>query len=300
MFDFAPGNTVLHRLHPVTLIAYLGAVISGALLLSHPLLLFSILLAVLSALFCSGGASEWKASLKFLSIMLLMLLLINNLANNLGETIWWSSSNVPLLGRVNFTWEVMIYSLVMSVRLLIVFTAFLFFNRVMHPDRALSLFSGAFPRSTLLMALATKSIPHLSQRLQRAAEIQQCRGINYSSGSMLQRIKNRLPLLKVVLLSSLEDSFNVGESIQARAYGSGPRTRYARYIIRPVDILVLAGVLISIVGIGWTFGNGWGHLSFFPSLDGDLFSPELLKVACLMAICLLFPAILCLGGSKWN
>ena len=155
----------------------------------------------------------------------------------------------------------------MGCRLLIVFSAFLLSNLVLNPDKALFALSRVFPRSALLLALTAKTIPHLGQQLQQAGEIQQCRGASYYRGNYIRRIKNRLPLLKVLFLSALEDSFNLSESIQARAYGSGARSSYFRFSFRNRDYIVMAASLCAAI-FNPSFIERRRKLSVFPE-DGD-------------------------------
>ncbi len=205
-----------------------------------------------------------------------------------------------MLGRVSISLEVLVYSLVMALRLLIVYSAFILYNFALDPDRALSLFAGLFPRSTLLVALASKSIPYLGQQVRRVAEIQQTRGIQYHNGGFLRRIRNRIPLLKVVFLSSLEDSFNVGESIQARAYGSGTRTRYAALSFKLPDFLVLAASFAAGLAMAWGYIKNFGSLQFFPVISGRFFSGEILVAGSFILISLLVPVAVIWGAKKWH
>ena len=300
MLAYKEGDTVLQELHPATILCYLAVVVAGALLLTHPTLLLVILIPVLLTLFGSGGGPSWLSSVKYFVIMMVMFMVINALVNNLGRTILWSGGNLPVLGRVTISLEVLVYSLVMGLRLLIVYSAFILYNHILDPDRALSLLSGVFPRSTLLVALATKSIPYLGQQLHRVAEIQQTRGIRYHGGGLFQRARNRIPLLKVVFLSSLEDSFNLGESIQARAYGTGPRTCYSRLSIKPLDSIILLVSLAAAAVMAWSSRAGFGSLQFFPTLAGSLVSYPIIRAGGIAALCLTLPAAVNWGCARWR
>lgn len=290
----------LRELHPAPLLLYLGVIVAAALLFSHPMLLAVLTLTLLMVLSAAGSLREWFSAAPFFLTMLIMLVVINNFINPMGATVIWGGFWWPLTGRVNLTLEAVIFSLVMALRLLIVYSAFFFYNKAVDPDRALSLFSRAFPRSTLLAALAVKSIPYLGMQLKRAAEIQQCRGVCYKKGNLVARVKNRIPLLKVIFLTSLEDSFNLGESIHARAYGSGPRTRYRSLNILPADFLILAGAVWAAAALVWTVSGGWGSFEFFPRLPEQPMAMEHMYAGVLLFCGLsLFPLFLW-GWGKWN
>lgn len=292
MINCKPDNPVLQELHPATIFLYLGTVLAGALMFNHPLLLLFLFLAVMVTLISAGGWGWWIAGMKYFLIMILFLFVFNILSNNLGQTVLWRGFYLPLLGYVNVSVEVLVFSLLMSVRLLIVYAAFLLLNLCLNPDRVLAVFGGLLPRSTLLVALATKFIPYLGQQLGRAAEIQQCRGIRYHEGGLIVRAKNRIPLLKVVFLSSLEDSFYVAESLQARAYGSGKRTRYTNLSFNIADMLIVACLLAGAGVIAWSIFTGTGNINYFPRIEGELFSPALFGSGVLTAIFMAVPPVI--------
>lgn len=300
MLAYKPGDTMLHRLHPAAMLVYLAAVVTASLLVNNPLYLLAIMAGVLCCIFAAGGQKDWCGSLKYLLVMAALLLCINLLVNDLGRTVLWQGLNLPLLGRVKLTLEAVVFSLVMGLRLLIIYSVFAFISLVLNPDSVLPLFAGFLPRSTLLVALTTKSIPYLAQRLERAAEIQQCRGLSLHQGSYLKRLNNRIPLVKVVLLSSLEDSFNIGESLQARAFGRGTRTRYFTFRIKISDILVIAGAMAGMATAAWSLGRGNGVINFFPAIDQGIISRTNLIISLLLIIFLQLPAAAAWGCKKWE
>ncbi len=300
MLAYKPGNSMLYRLHPAALLVYLAAVVTASLLVNNPLYLLAIMAGVLCCIFAAGGQRDWCGNLKYLLMMAALLFCINLLVNNMGRTILWQGFSLPLLGRVKITLEAVAFSLVMCLRLIIIYSVFAFISLVLNPDSALSLFAGILPRSTLLVSLTTKSIPYLAQRLERAAEIQQCRGISFHQGGYMKRLSSRIPLVKVVLLSSLEDSFNIGESLQARAFGQGVRTRYFTFSIKILDILVIAGAMAGIAIAAWSLRHGNGAINFFPVIDSGIITRTNLIISLLVFLFLLVPAAAAWGYEKWE
>ncbi len=300
MLVFQVKDIFLQNLHPATTLAYLAVIVAGAVVLSHPLFLLALFISIFAVLVASGGMENWLQGGRFFFVLMAMLVLINTLVNNLGATVLLWGPVLPGLGRITVTLETLVFALIMGIRLITVFTAFMLYNLTINPDRALSLFARFFPRSALLMALTTKTIPYLSQKLQSAGEIAQCRGVNFHTGSRFSRIRNRLPLLRVLFMSSLEDSFNIGESIQARAYGSGPRTNYFQHSRRPGDILVMAASLFALLLIALSLILGWGGFAFYPRLDVMIVSMHQLVVLLGLFALLMLPFFAAWGWNKWN
>lgn len=300
MFIYENKNIFLQALHPLVVFLYLAVVAAAGLLISHPwglLLLSGLALFILQA---AGGLGDWLRGLRYFFPLALAILVINSLVNSLGKTVLWSLDKVLFLGDINLTLENLWYSLAMLTRMMIVLSAFMAYNLVMNPDRALGLFGRVFPHSVLLVALTAKTLPCLSRKMQRAAEIQQCRGVNYHRGSIISRIKNRLPLLKVLFLSSLEDSFSLAESIQARAFGSGPRTSYSQGTLGPGDYLVLFFSLAAAGALSWSSLQGWTGFQYYPEVAPVTFTGSRAASFSFITLCLLMPAVLAWGWDRWE
>jgi energy-coupling factor transport system permease protein len=299
MYTFGKNNGFLQKLHPVTLLAYLFVTIIGAMIVSNPVLLAGFMAVIVYGLFAAKGIGNWLRSLRIFLLMIAILLIINILVSDLGTTILWRGPVIPILGRVIISWETIVYGMVMGLRLLIVFSVFVLYNRVMDPDKALSILARIFPNSALLVALTAKSIPHMSLQLQRTAEIHQCRGVRYRTGSYISRVRNRLPLIKVLLLSSLEDSFDLAESIQARAYGSGSRSSYHRLSYGVGDALVLGCSMLAFLWIIIGMLLGWVSMEVYPKVGGLIVSIKQLLLMGTIVFLLLLPIIAARGWDKW-
>jgi len=300
MFIFQIKDIFFQSLHPASILIYPAIIVAGAVALNHPFFLLVLFMAIFSSLAVSGGLGAWLKSVRFFFVLISLFFVINTLANRMGSTVLLQGPVLPVFGCLTVTLENLVFVLTMGIRLLIVFTAFIFYNYTLNPDRALSFFARFFPRSALLVALTTKSIPYLSQKLQSVAEIAQCRGVNFHTGSRLTRIKNLLPLIRVLFISALEDSFNIGESIQARAYGSGPRTNYTRERFRPGDFLVTAASVAALLLIMLSLIRGWGHFSFYPRLGSWVLARHQVWTLLGTWLLLMIPALLAWGWNKWN
>ena len=289
------GRCFWSLLHPVVFFVYLVLVVASAVMSSHPILLSVLLAAVLASLVAVGGWKSWLGSVKIFLWMIAILMVVNTLVNQSGATVLitgpWS---------VRVTLENVIYSLVMGMRLLVIYSVFVLFNRAMDQDRMISFFARFFPRSAIMVAMATRTIPVLARRLQRTYQIQRLRGVKMNTGGRWDRLKNHLPLMKVIVLSSLEDSFNMGESIQARAYGSGPRTSYRRESPQGKDYIVFAAMSMALCLIVYIFIQGWGVMQFFPYLTIEGIVANQLVSFFSLALLFSFPAFLAWGWNKWD
>ncbi|SNS16203.1 energy-coupling factor transport system permease protein [Anaerovirgula multivorans] len=300
MYVFERKEIFFQTLHPVTLLLYILIMMIGTILTTNPFILMGFMTAVVFALIVAKSFKTWIRSLRMYGYMVIMLMTINLFINNMGATVLWVGPVVPVFGRISISLEAIIFGLVMGLRLFIIYSLFIFYNRVMDPDKALSVFSKVFPKSALLVALTTKTIPYMSQQLQSASEIQQCRGLQYYTGNHISRIKNRLPLIKVLLFSSLEDSFNLGESMQARAYGSGPRSCYYPLSFGGRDILVSFSSTMALLALVWSRMLGWTEITFYPKLGTSLTSKQHLYMIIVIGIFMILPVLVAWGWEKWD
>lgn len=300
MYVFEKNDDFFQTLHPITILFYLFVIAAGSIMVSNPILLTGFMITVILSLLVAKSINNWLRSLKIYLLMITMLIVINLIINNMGATVLWTGPIIPILGRISISLETMVFGLIMGLRLLIVFSVFILYNRAMDPDKALSIFAKVFPKSALLIALTTKTIPYMSQQLQRVAEIQQCRGVQYHTGSYMDRIKNRLPLIKVLLLSSLEDSFNIGESIQARAYGSGPRSSYYTLTYNIRDIIVLLCSAAAFIILLWSMFKGWSTMEFYPKIGPMVTSSEQLIIIITIISLMVLPVVMAWGWEKWH
>jgi energy-coupling factor transport system permease protein len=86
----------------------------------------------------------------------------------------------------------------------------------------------------------------MMRQLENIREVQVMRGVNFNAGSLKERLPKYAGLINILLLSSLEDSLEIAEAMQARAFGSGGATCYQRDAWRHRDSLCLGGSLLAL------------------------------------------------------
>lgn len=262
---FVEKDQPLFRLHYAVITAIHLYLLISALTFSHPIYLLA-LLAVVAAMFVSSHT--WSAGKFYLSMtipLMLLIIIINLLFSRAGtsllwETTLWGSFNLP------FTWEALTYGGLMALRLLIIVSTCTSFFTLLSPARMLHLMSVFGQRWALTFNLTLRLLPLMMEEHGRITEVQRCRGVENSAGSLVARIKSVLPSLSILLLSSLERSVEMAESMYSRGYGSGPRTSYHQEVWTWASTLAgfnLAGVL-AISGLALI--KGWGSYSIYPTL----------------------------------
>ena len=285
----------LQSLHPLAAVTYLGTLLVLSLAFNNPLYLCGILLVVLLTIWTADGWEAWENYLKISLPMILLIILINPLMIRAGKTVLWYGPQVPILGRLTISLEAIYYGAAMSVRLLDIISLFCLYNLIVHPDKALNLFSRIAGKSTLVISLTTRLFPAMVRELENIRGVQQLRGIDFKQGTVKEKVKKYSSLISILLMSSLEDSQEIAESMQARAFGSGPRSRYSRNLLRPRDILCLSGSSLALGVSIWGVLHGFGSYTFYPQMDYLINGTGTVAVLVAVLLSLSVPAMLSWG-----
>ncbi len=297
MLTYQFKDNLIFRLHPLTQMAFIAIVFILSLIFSHPLYLLALLLSVWVVIAAAGNISEWKKYMKFSIIMVAFIVVINTLVNRAGSTIIFRGPEIPLLGPLDISMEALVYGLGMSVRLLVIISIFCLYTYAVNPDKALRLFSRLGGKSVLAITLSLRLFPLMMKDFQRISEIQRCRGVKLATGSWWERARNTIPIISIMLLSSMERSLQLAESMFARGYGSASRSSYNKDLWRPRDYYILSLTAIALLLGLYSAFRGWSAFAYYPVLEQ--INPLELLSAGIIALILLVPAILNWGWMKW-
>ncbi len=299
MYSYRDRKLFLQSFHPLTIIVYTGVLVFLALACNHPVLLFALYAVLFVNIKIAGALSAYKTFFPFFVIMILMIILINPLFSRLGSTVLFSLPELPVIGCVSFTLEALLYGIDMGLRLLVVVTTFFLYNQTVNPDRAFALFARLAPGTAMLVALTTRLIPHLAVRLRDIKEVQQTRGVDFDRPGLINKISSYYPLLKVILLTSLESALNIAEAIQSKAYGCGPRSYYNGEKVQLRDIIVLSVSLAALAPGVTLLALGWAQYRFYPQLGLLFAAPQQVFLLICLVIAALLPALLNLVWNYW-
>ncbi len=116
----------------------------------------------------------------------------------------------------------------------------------------------------MMMTIALRFIPTLIEETDKIMNAQKARGIDFSSGSVVQRAKALIPVLIPLLASSFRRATDLAVAMECRCYRGGEgRTRMTTLKFRFSDLvaailfvlLCAAVVVINIYCPGFTLGN---------------------------------------------
>jgi energy-coupling factor transport system permease protein len=279
------------------------ALSTAALLLYNPLVLATLVLALLGAGIGAGVGREMRRALRTALVVALPIVFINVLVSRQGLTVFARLGDLGPFGQGDLTVEALVYGVVIGLKVTELVLVTTLASLAIDPDELLRLLRPLSFRSALTASLATRMLPVLAADAQRLAEAQRTRPEGATRGG-----RGRVALLSAVLGGSLDRAMDVAATLELRGFAvaaaaraaadvtafsaAPPRARSRRFgrLRRPWSRhdLVFAASAIAVVGLALA-GRLTGAASFaaYPELHMQLDAATLvLCVALLLAVLL--------------
>ncbi len=260
-------------------ISYCLALGTAALLLSAPVALASVALAVVLAGVAAGVGRDLRRAAKFAVPLAVLVALINALVTRDGLTVIWRLGDLPLLGQTDVTLEATAYGGVLGLRAATLVLCGALYTAAVDPDEVLRLFRRLSFRSALTATLATRMVPVLARDARRLTDAQRCR-----SGPPATRVQ----LLRATSAGIFDRALDVAAALEVRGYGAARRPpRYATPYSRH-DIGFLAAAL-TVLGLAITMrSTNVAPFRAYPTLRAPLSLGQAALAGALLA-CALIP-----------
>jgi energy-coupling factor transport system permease protein len=217
-FAYTPRSGPLQAASPGAAVAYLGALVVVAFLYSTPLVLAAAGIAAALAGRLAGARGAVRAALRMGLFLALLIVVVNALVVNRGETVLLRLGELPLLGRVDVTAEAIAAGAVIGLRATVAMVAFGVYSACVDPDRVLRALRPLAGRSALTAALISRLVPVAAADAARLREAGKLRG---PAAAPL----GRAALARRLLAGSLDRSVDVASTLELRGYALDPRRR---------------------------------------------------------------------------
>ena len=254
--------------HPTVNFLYFGLVLLFTMCFDHPLArLVSLAGALCYDLYLNGRRAA-RFSLLYMLPMMLLAVILNPAFSHEGVTILtYLPSGNPL------TLESILFGVGAALMLAAVILWFACYNAVMTSDKFVYLFGRVIPALSLVLSMTLRFVPKFRAQIHAVSESQRCVGRSVSDGTVLQRIRNGVKILSILVTWSLENAIETADSMRSRGYGLPGRTAYSIYRFDDRDRLALlwlgfCGVTIVAAWIAKGFYWRW-----YPSVRFAAFDP---------------------------
>jgi energy-coupling factor transport system permease protein len=246
---YAPGDSPVHRLHPLTklAIALCAAVAAFALpgLAAGPLVWLCALLPL--ALMAGVGGRFLGLSLRALLPIAISVFLIQSL-------LYPVPNPTPLrLGPITLRLEGVQFATLISGRLLALTSATLLVLLTTHPaDLVFALTEAGVPRSIgYILLVSLQLLPYMQGRATAIIEAQRSRGLE-TQGGLVRRARGLVPLAGPLVIGALSEVEERAVALELRAFMSqGPKTSLRllydspwQRVLRVVLILAALGLIV--------------------------------------------------------
>lgn len=282
--------------HPIINFLYFGFVLSFSMVFMHPFCLaLSLVCALIYAVYLNGKKAM-RFSLFYMLPMFLMAAILNPAFNHEGATIlmYFKSGN-PL------TKESILYGIAAASMLVCVISWFSCYNAVMTSDKFVYLFGRIIPALSLVLSMTLRFVPKFKAQIAVVSHAQKCLGRNVSDGSVLQRVRNGVTILSIMITWALESSIQTADSMKSRGYGLKGRTAFSIYRFDKRDRSAL--LFLMFCGAYVIFGAFRGALywRYFPTLKGVGFGLYPLSVfLCYFVLCVSPVLMNLMEDRKWK
>ncbi len=269
----------LHSARAAVGSGYCLALGAAALIVSNPIVLGAVALAVLCAGHAAGVGREVRRAAAYAIPAALAITVINALVTRDGLTVILRLGDLPLLGHTDITLEATAYGAILGLRCIALILCGVLYTTAIDPDEVLRLFRRVSYRSALSATLATRMVPILVRDSRRLADAQRCRPGPAPS---------RLALLRASTSGVLDRALDVAAALEVRGYGAarrpgrtGQRAAVSRH---DLGFAAAAGAVVAIAALA-----RWGSLAPFdayPTLHSPAGPAVLAAAVALLAVAL--------------
>jgi len=253
--QYFPGTSFLHRLDPRTKIVGTILFISSIFLAESAFAYSTLFLFTIVAIAVSHIPLRFIIrSLRPLWIIILLTFMIHIFSTPGLILLTW--------GPVTVTQEGLKQGILMSARLifLIIISSLLTFTTspivltdgieyLLSPFRRIGLPAHEL---AMMMTIALRFIPTLLEETDRIMKAQMARGADFSSGNIVRRAKNMIPLLIPLFISAFRRADELATAMEARCYRGGEnRTRMKELAMTGLDGIAGALLLLLLLLLGY-------------------------------------------------
>jgi energy-coupling factor transport system permease protein len=250
--------------------------VAVAFLYSSPLVLAATGLAAAIAGYLAGAGAAVRVAARMGLTLALLIVAVNGLVTDRGDTVLARLGDWPLLGQVNVTAEALAAGAVIGLRAAVVMVALAVYSACVDPDLVLRSLRPIARRSALTATLISRMVPLAAADGARLREAAALRGPGAAPAG-------RGPLARRLLAGALDRAVDAAASLELRGYGLERATARRPVRSRHDGRLYLAGLLLLCAAVAGKLAGADGF-SAYPSLrvsgSGSTVAVSLVVLCC--------------------
>ena len=246
----------LNELNPIAAFLWLMLAAGIAMFVMNPIILALSLAGAALYFYARRPEAGWKP-LPFYIAVFLVSAIMNPLFVHSGETVLFVINHNPI------TLEALYYGMALGGMIVSSLCWFRSFQEIMTSDKLLYVFGSALPKLTLILSIALRYIPLLKDQAKRVRDAQRALGL-FRDENMFDRLRGEIRIFSVLVTWVLENGIITADSMTARGYGIGRRTRFALFRFRGRDA-ALCALCLALSGMAiFAAASGVLACGFYP------------------------------------
>ncbi len=282
--------------HPVINFLYYFSVIAFSMFFMHPVFLaVSFVCSFIYSVYLRGKKAL-LFNLFFFVFMIIFSSFFNSMFTHYGVTVLFK-----LPGGNSFTLESFLFSIASGFMLTSVVMWFSCYNETITSDKFIYLFGRVIPALSLIFSMVLRFVPKYKAQVKIIANAQKCIGRDAACGNILQRAKNGIGILSMLLSWALENGIETSDSMRSRGYGLKGRTAFSIYRFDNRDRLFIFALSFLVIGVLTGAALGQNNILYNPEIVMNKITAfSYMIYACYAALCLMPVFVNIIMNYKWK
>jgi len=216
-----------------------------------------VLAAALAALAAGAGLRRIRGLLVAVLLIAAFAMLLNFVSAHLGATVLFSlPAQIPALGGP-YTLEALAFGASGGITIAAAILSAAPFSLLLDSHEVMDALPAPLSRSGVVIASSLNLVPAVATSFVQVTEAQRLRGWRPRGP------RSWMEVVVPLVLTSVEDSIQLAESMEARGFGSGARTTMASHALRRSDWLLVAASGLALAAFAISRAAGWA-VDWFP------------------------------------
>lgn len=261
--------------------AWSGACLFIVLFTTNPIYKALVLAAAFAALAAGAGLPRMKRALTAVVLIAAFDVALNFISAHLGRTVLFSlPDKIPAIGGP-YTLEALAFGFSNGITIAAAILAAAALSLLLSPHDVMDALPKALARTGTAVAASMNLVPSVASSFTQVSEAQRMRGWRPRGP------RSWAEVVVPVVLTSVEGSIQLAESMEARGFASGPRTSMHRAKLSLNDWMLITTSTIAVAMFTLTHIAGWAADWYpYPSIT----MPQL-DIRPLIACCFLFTPV---------
>ncbi len=246
----------IERLHPVTIALTILCAAFPAMFCMNPVLQIISGVGAMLLYILLRKKEKPKLPLGFL-VFFLLVIVLQMLFHHNGRTVLF------YVNQNRITLEALIYGSVTALMLVSVLLWCKNLSILMTSDRMYCLIGRFSQKMALIFSMTLQFVPRFRRQMQKIRAQQRLLGL-YGEKTLFDKVRAESYVFLATVTWAFEHSMDTADSMQARGYGTGKRTRYTDYRMRPADWLLVLMTVVLFALIMLSYAEGTMSVEYYP------------------------------------